>query len=237
MMDDYTSIEGSHISLQPNNHHDQEWFERIELNQIPRNTCTRSIEIRSTKGCYIGDNGKLPLEQTISRWLLKTDQYPNNPMMCPMNMMVLHSNVGHMMIPSSPRLYRIESIGWTNFIPDRSIPFILMMCEHGWRDYSANQQISKIIQIRFDWHFIIRCPTDWKEPPAEDGSEDMNLTRRSNSTYFSSWWQCMTSPAIKIHFNVIPHHYRMIHSIIPSKDPPGYHFKINCRWITERWLW
>ena len=187
MMDDYTSIEGSYISLQPNNHHDQEWFERIELNQIPRNTCTRSIEIRSTKGCYIGDNGKLPLEQTISRWLLKTDQYPNNPMMCPMNMMVLHSDVGHMMIPSSPRLYRIESIGWTNFIPDRSIPFILMMCEHGWRDYSANQQISKIIQIRFDWHFIIRRPTDWKEPPAEDGSEDMNLTRRSNSTYFSSW--------------------------------------------------
>ena len=146
MMDDYTSIEGSHISLQPNNHHDQEWFERIELNQIPRNMCTHSIEIKSTKGCYIGENGKLPLEQTISRWLLKTDQYPNNPMMCPMNMVVLHSDVGHMMIPSSPRLYRIESIGWTIFIPDRSIPFILMMCEHGWRDYSANQQTSKIIQ-------------------------------------------------------------------------------------------
>ena len=39
----------------------------------------------------------------------------------------------------------------------------------------------------------------------------------------------MTSPAIKIHFNVIPYHYRMIHSVIPSKDPPGYHFKINCQ--------
>ena len=155
MMDDYTSIEGSHTSLQPNNHHDQEWFERIELNQIPRNTCTRSIEIRSTKGCYIGDNGKLPLEQTISRWLLKTDQYPNNPMMCPMNMMVLHSDVGHMMIPSSPRLYRIESIGWTNFTPDRSIPFILMMCEHGWRDYSENQQIFEDHpnQIRLTFHY------------------------------------------------------------------------------------
>ena len=119
--------------------------------------------------------------------IIENRSIPEQSHMCPMNMMVLHSDVDHMIIPSSPRLYRIESIGWTNFIPDRSIPFILMMCEHGWRDYSANQQTSKIIQIRFDWHFIIRRPTDWKEPPAEDGSEDMNLTRRSNSTYFSSW--------------------------------------------------
>lgn len=206
MMDDYTSIEGSHISLQPNNHHDQKWFERIELNQIPRNVCTRSIEIRSTKGCYIGENGKLPLGQTMPRWLLKTDQYPNNPMMCLMNMMVLHSDAGHMIIPSSPRLYRIESIGWTNFIPDRSTPFILMMCEQGWRDYSANQQLSKIIPIRFDWHFIIRHPTDWKEPPAEEVQKTWTSQGDQTAHTFhrdSNVWHHQQSRFISMSYHII----------------------------------
>ena len=81
---------------------------------------------------------KAALRADYAPMIIENRSIPEQSHIYPMNMMVLHSDAGHMIIPSSPRLYRIESIGWTNFIPDRSIPFILMMCEHGWRDYSAN---------------------------------------------------------------------------------------------------